>query len=327
MTEVVETVDVDASSEQLELTELQRTDIAIADMCEQYGSLTITDVNDKKQVKAVVDAHVIVKKCRVQIDKTRKAMNAPFQARIDAHNAEGKRLKAKVEELEGKLFAEREKFESEKRRKKEEAERLERERLQSRVDQLAGVGAEIKLDVLKEMSDEQFDAALAQETVKHNKRKIADGVRDQLATFGRTVLLEDLVDCDAGEHQKMLQDAKADYEAEQARLKTEREQRERIEEENRQQQERIQQLEAEVAARNATVNSSAESPATEPVDSSGETDSGACCESFVEALLPLSVSEIFGSAIEERDGDFFIGDVSEPIRFCPWCGQNKECLE
>ena len=136
------------------------SDARIAEVREAYANLTFSDLSDTEGIAAVTHARKHVKKLRVQIEHKRKELNADAQAHIKAVNAEAKRLKEPLLEIENGLIAEEERA----KRLKKEKEEAEAAALDALVDQraelMADVGARIPPSLLRKMTEAEFDEAL-----------------------------------------------------------------------------------------------------------------------------------------------------------------------
>ena len=60
----------------MEVVEYNITDAAISEMESLYMGLTISNLGDKKEFKAVHDARMVVKGKRVEVEKKRKELKA-----------------------------------------------------------------------------------------------------------------------------------------------------------------------------------------------------------------------------------------------------------
>tara|TARA_R110000824_G_scaffold69785_3_gene179593 strand:- start:366 stop:1481 length:1116 start_codon:yes stop_codon:yes gene_type:complete len=185
---------ITALSEQLDqqVTEYRAADAAIETMQETYGGLTITDIEDKKTVKVVVEAHRMVKAYRVKISKRGKELRAPATAFGKAVLVEEKRLIALIEPLETHLDNERDKLRAAERAAKEAEEKAAAEQLQARIDAMAAVGATINLDMLKNINSEMFALELraakeaeAERVAEESRRAEAGRLTEEAARIVR----------------------------------------------------------------------------------------------------------------------------------------------
>jgi DNA repair exonuclease SbcCD ATPase subunit len=143
--------DLDTLSKHVDLT---IGDDAIAEMAEKYLVLTVQDVNDKPGLAAVHEARRVVKRTRVEIEKTRKGLNEDALAWQRTVNTEAKRLTALLTPIENHLEHEegivaREK---ERLRAEEEAKRLQAEKKAR--DEAAAIEAAERAKVAEEQRHE-----------------------------------------------------------------------------------------------------------------------------------------------------------------------------
>jgi len=123
-----------------ELAKFNIADSVIEKMKEEFGQLTVADVNDREGLKQVHDARIVVKNKRIEIEKTRKDLkedSLKFGKMVDN---EAKRLTALLEPIETYLSAEEDKIENEKKRIKEEREQKQQAVMHERTNLLIGYG-------------------------------------------------------------------------------------------------------------------------------------------------------------------------------------------
>ena len=172
MTTATAQAGITALSEQLDqqVTEYRAADAAIETMRETYGGLTITDIEDKKTVKVVVEAHRMVKAYRVQISKRGKELRAPATAFGKSVIAEEKRLLALIEPIETHLDNEREKLRAAERAAAEAEKKAAAEKLQGRIDAMNAVNGPVNLDMLANITDQAFELELRAATEAEAER-------------------------------------------------------------------------------------------------------------------------------------------------------------
>ena len=132
---------------QQEIKKFPIADAAISEMKEQYMPLVVNGVADKEGYKVVSDALRLVKSSRVAVDKKRKELNEVPLKWQRTVNDEAKRIIALIEPIESHLKSQKESVDNEKQRLKEEAERKEQEKIQSRVNLLHQIGFQFNGEV------------------------------------------------------------------------------------------------------------------------------------------------------------------------------------
>lgn len=154
-----------------ELAKFNLPDSAISQYRDQYLTLRISDIDDKEGYALVRDARLLIKRKRVEVEKTRKRAKERYLRYGQAIDAEAKRLSAALDHIECHLYTQ-EKAIDDKKERIRVAEELEREKqraalLQARVDQLQPLGAPIDLVALASMSEEEFSIALEAAQIAH----------------------------------------------------------------------------------------------------------------------------------------------------------------
>jgi hypothetical protein len=228
-----------------ELTEFSAAGAAIADMVKTYGHLTIVDLENKSEVAAVVEAHRMVKACRVKIEKKRKEIKAPALAFGKAVDKEGKRLAALIEPLETHLDGEREKLRAAERAAAEAEKKAAAEKLQGRIDAMNAVNGPVNLDMLANITDQAFELELRAATEAEAER-VADQHRIEKER-------------EAEEARRAEADRLTEEAARIAREAAEKE-HEKLAEENRVQQKELQRLKQAESQRAAAERVPAKSP-------------------------------------------------------------------
>jgi len=136
------------------------TDKAVAEMKSFYMGLTISDMDDKEQFDTVHDARMVVKTHRVAVEKRRKELKADAISWGRKVDTEAKRIFGMLEPIESHLMAEENKVLEEQKRIKEGQDRVEREKIQDRVNSLQMFGAVLPFQEVALMSDEEFETIL-----------------------------------------------------------------------------------------------------------------------------------------------------------------------
>lgn len=168
---------------QSEIQKFNFTDAAISKLKEEYLPLKIEDVNDKEGYKKVVEARKEVKRKRVAIENKRKDIVEDSVKLQKAVNGEAKRLTSLLLEIETPLEEKENWYEAEQDKIKQEKERQEQEKIQSRINQLFSLGlafngnnysiGELAIDSLevKVYNDEQFNFFISQATEEFQKEQ------------------------------------------------------------------------------------------------------------------------------------------------------------
>lgn len=156
-----------------ELTKYSLPDTAIAELKTKYAGLTVTDITDKKAIKALKEALSDVVSTRTGIEAKRKDINAEYQRVVKDVNAEAKRLTELISEIEQPLREEKERVDALEKEEKERKEKEDAEKLNNRVATLKENGMEfdgsfysianISMDIvtIKAMKDSEFDFLVA----------------------------------------------------------------------------------------------------------------------------------------------------------------------
>jgi DNA repair exonuclease SbcCD ATPase subunit len=247
-------------AEQLDtqVSEYRAADIAIQAMKETTAGLVITDIANKKEVAAVVEAHQMVKKYRVQITKRGKELRAPATAFGKQVIAEENRLLGLITPIEKRLDDEREKLRAAEREKQRAAELLEEKRLQKRVGEMQAVNATINLDMLKNLNDEMFALELkaateaeSERVAEQHRRQVAQDVVDELRKWNDRATVEEVISMTLAATDERIMKAKLAYQKAAAEQREAEAERERLQKENDDQQkelERLRQAEAQRVA-------------------------------------------------------------------------------
>ena len=224
-----------------QVTEFRAADVAIQAMNESTAGLVITDIENKKEVAAVVEGHRMVKAYRVKISKRGKELRAPATAFGKEVLKEEKRLLGLIEPIETRLDNEREKLRAAERAAAEAEKKAAAEKLQRRIDAMNAVNGPVNLDMLANITDQSFELEL-----RAAKEAEAERVAEQ---------------------HRIEKEREAAAEAEQAerRAAMEREnaariEREKLAEENRVQQKELQRLKQAESQRVAAERVPAKSP-------------------------------------------------------------------
>jgi septal ring factor EnvC (AmiA/AmiB activator) len=246
------------------LAELSKADAVVAKF-RPYMELTVASVNDKEGLKRVHDARMEVRRVRIDLEKSRKALvedSVAFQKKV---NAEAKRINGLIEPIETHLENQEAIVEREKERLRKIEEDRQREILTERLNDLAAVGFAMNPTFVQMMSEEDYAKLLDEKTAAfeaEQQRKIeeaakAEAERKRLEAERAAFEAEKaeaarvererqaMIEAERKEQQRKEAEARAEIERQQAAIKAERERLERLEVE-RQAKERA---EAEAKAR------------------------------------------------------------------------------
>jgi hypothetical protein len=137
------TNELELKEPKIQATELQKFNVTKEDIVTlktKYTSLTIAGIDDKAGYRAVDEARKDVKKKRVEIDKTRKALNEEAQNYIKRNNADAKEYIDILEVVENDCEAKIKAIDDEKERIAAEQKAAEAKRIADRVKLLLDNG-------------------------------------------------------------------------------------------------------------------------------------------------------------------------------------------
>lgn len=162
-----------------QLKKFQYDEETLRKKAEEYDKLEIVDVKDKEGLEKVRMARIELKKDRVGIEKTGKSLrdltNSYNKAILERENA----LVGIIEPTEEKLKEKEVRILQEVERLRQEDEKRESDRIQAMIDNLNKVGAAMDFHALKGLTDEQFEAILADATKAH-EQKIAQEEQERI---------------------------------------------------------------------------------------------------------------------------------------------------
>jgi len=162
----------------------------------EYGGLTITDVNDTEQVAKVVDGHKQLKRLSGIVEKARVAVKAPHLARCTEVDDIAKGFFAVIDPVKKSLAAERDKVKAEENRIKREAEEKLAAVVQKRIDALMEYGGPVNNQQLQAVDDAEFADLLEVAKEAYVARQLntrATVARDRLAAIDFFITTEELV--------------------------------------------------------------------------------------------------------------------------------------
>lgn len=151
------------ADEKVVLAQYHVTPEAVALMVAPYRELSIAGVNDTKGYRAVDEARKVLKKTRNAIDNRRKELNRgalDYKSMVDSA---AKQLIGVTEEVEEELSNKLKAIDAEK-------DRIKQQRLQTRIDRLAAIGASFDVRQLEAMSDATFEELHAAKAEEHEAK-------------------------------------------------------------------------------------------------------------------------------------------------------------
>lgn len=208
----------------MEVIKLNITDTEIAKMKAEYLPLTINGIEDKAGLQKVYESRQIVKKTRTSLVKYADQLKEKSLAWQRKVNGEKNRIAAELEDIEAHLQGEENKIEAAKQAIRDEAERVKKEKIQSRIDSLAPYGATIELVYLESLSDDQFVQVVANAKVQFELTQSRLAEEKRIAEEAALQLKKDQEELAA--LRKSQADAQAIIDNENARVKKEQEDKE-----------------------------------------------------------------------------------------------------
>jgi hypothetical protein len=153
------------------LAVLDKREASLIELRDKFKDLKINGVEDREGYKKVSEARKTLKSERVMIVKDAKELResaVKFQRAVIAREEE---LIAIIEPLEDKLHEQEKAIDAEKERLRQEEEKKETARIQTRVDALRKFNHEIDFFEAKNISDEAFNELLTQAEIDFNHEK------------------------------------------------------------------------------------------------------------------------------------------------------------
>lgn len=198
------------------------TEAVLHEAVAKCKGLTIKGVDDKEGYQAVHRARVDLKKCRTEIENSRKQHKAEILERGRKIDDEAKRLTSIIEPTERELEAEQKRIDGEKyliQREAEEAQRRENAKvIDDRVRKLAAVGDHTSPSIVGQWTDAGFHAHLSEATNAHEEKQRAAKEEAERLERERAQMAEErrLLDIETArqrEEAKRLADERAKIEA------------------------------------------------------------------------------------------------------------------
>lgn len=143
------------------LAKYQPTDAAIAKLCADYMPIRVEDVDDKAGAARAHEARMVVRGHRVAIEKTRVLLKADALRFGQAVDSEARRLTRMLEPVEAHLLAQEELVTKEAERRKAAEQERRQEILRSRMVELSKVRSPLIVADVERMDDAAFAKALA----------------------------------------------------------------------------------------------------------------------------------------------------------------------
>lgn len=245
-----------------ELITYNVSEAAIEEIKKRFLPLEVKNFEDKEGYEQVKKARIEVKTLRVNIEKRRKELkkdSLEFGRMVDG---KAKELSAPLEEVEQHLQEQQNVIDAEKKRRKEEAERKERERVEGMFRALVEAGyTNLSMAEVARMHEDEYEKRLqaaaeakakreAEEAEQKRKHEMADQRWRALSKVGYNHhSLHDLIEMSEEDFQTTLIKATEEYQRqEEERVERERKMAEQ-EEENRRLREELEAKEAEEAKR------------------------------------------------------------------------------
>lgn len=206
-----------------ELAVFRKQDAIVADLRDKYMGLKIDGLNDRKGFDAVHDARMIVKRARVDVEKTREQLKKESLERGRRIDAEAKRVTALLAPIEEHLEAEETAVTTERERIKAAAEEQRKAKVKARFAALQALGYTGDLMAVPEMTDDEFVTTMgAAREAKAERDRMAEEERQRQAA--EQARLKQLEEQEAADRAKLEESERQRLaaEAEERRKETER---------------------------------------------------------------------------------------------------------
>lgn len=148
-----------------------KSDTGIAALKKRYGSVVVKGRDDAAGYEVAKLARDDVRGYRLEIEDTRVELKADSLAYGRAVDAEAKRLQSLLAPLEQLLVDQLEVVDGPKRAEKAERERLFKEKIDLRLQQLLAVGVVERRDLVEGMGDDEFTQRLATASAAFRQKK------------------------------------------------------------------------------------------------------------------------------------------------------------
>jgi hypothetical protein len=139
------------------VSEIAKTDMAIAQVRDEYMSLTVTGPQDQDGYKSAEVALKKVVRMRTSVEKTRKELKADSVRYGKAVDAEARRISELIEPIEEHLKKQCDIVRLEEARQQVAAENARRDEVSGWVRELSELGYPVDFPVLQRMTAEEFD--------------------------------------------------------------------------------------------------------------------------------------------------------------------------
>lgn len=185
---------------------------AIEAMKAEYMALVVTDENDKEGAKKCYEARQNVKQTRIKVDKRRVELNADALKHQRAVNERAKTLVSLLTPIELHLQKQEDIVELAKQKAREKMEAELNERFRFRCDALSAVAAPIPHATLRLMPNEEWATLIGEATAKHKaEQERQAAIEAENAKLKAEKDARDKADREA-EQQRKLQEQEADAE-------------------------------------------------------------------------------------------------------------------
>lgn len=157
-----------------DVTKFSEVDGAIQEIATNASMLRITDIESKEQFDRVHEMRMKLVKMRTQgIDKIEAEVKAPHLAFTKAVGEEANKRREQLKAIEKDLQAEEDKVNAHKEAIRAEKARKAQEKIQERVNRMAGVGGCTDMIILWSLTDEEFEAEFikAEKIYEEKKRQ------------------------------------------------------------------------------------------------------------------------------------------------------------
>lgn len=200
------------------------TAAAIAEYKRLYMALVITDIEDKEQFEAVRSARLFIKGKRVEVEKRRKELNSDALRWQKEVNSDAKKIFIELEPIENHLQTEEDKVTEAEKRKKEESAQRERDRVQGMVDSLAEHGHHIAFADAEKLTWDEYTELLEWTKATHAEaqRKAQEEAQARLAEDARLKAEREEIERIKAEHAAQEAEIRKQQQAEAAKLAEER---------------------------------------------------------------------------------------------------------
>lgn len=158
---------------------------------EHSSTLTVNGVKDHAGLKKVVKTRRFIKRLRINVEVKRRELNADMLREIRENNFAARFIVNELKPSERHLGTIEKEIANEKLAIKLEKKRLKLERLQKRIDALAGFDVAVDIASIEDLTDEQFAILLDKVKFDHAAAKAKKEMEAQLLADENRRLLEE----------------------------------------------------------------------------------------------------------------------------------------